>query len=66
MLAEFVRLGGRVLDSSPMYGSSEHAAITCAVVATSKVQHLRENMGAGHGRMPDVRQRALIAQLAAA
>ena len=30
-----------------------HPAITCAIPATSKVKHLRDNMGAGLGRMPD-------------
>jgi aryl-alcohol dehydrogenase-like predicted oxidoreductase len=38
-----------------------HPAITCAIPATSKVQHLRDNMAAGTGRMPDARQRAAIA-----
>ena len=43
-----------------------HGAITCAIPATSKVGHLRDNMGAGLGRMPDDKQRALIARLALA
>ncbi len=43
-----------------------HGAITCAIPATSKVSHLRDNMGAGLGRMPDEKQRALIARLALA
>jgi diketogulonate reductase-like aldo/keto reductase len=30
-----------------------HPAITCAIPATSSVAHVRENMGAGTGRMPD-------------
>jgi aryl-alcohol dehydrogenase-like predicted oxidoreductase len=42
-----------------------HPAITCAIPATSKVQHLRDNMAAGSGRMPDVRQRAAIAAIIA-
>jgi diketogulonate reductase-like aldo/keto reductase len=37
-----------------------HPAITCAIPATSKLEHLRENMQAGFGRMPDDRQRARI------
>jgi aryl-alcohol dehydrogenase-like predicted oxidoreductase len=38
-----------------------HPAVTCAIPATSNVAHLRENMGAGHGRMPDepMRQRMI-------
>lgn len=40
-----------------------HPAITCAIPATSKLEHLRENMRAGHGRMPDEKQRARIARL---
>ncbi len=30
-----------------------HPAVTCAIPATEKVNHLRDNMGAGYGRMPD-------------
>lgn len=37
-----------------------HPAITCAIPATSKVIHLRENMQAGIGPMPDEKQRAMI------
>ena len=39
-----------------------HPAITCAIPATSKVKHLRDNMGAGLGRMPDERFRKRIAK----
>jgi len=39
-------------------------AITCAIPATSKVVHLRDNMKGGMGRLPDEKQRALIAQAA--
>lgn len=42
-----------------------HPAVTCAIPATSKLEHLRDNMRAGHGRMPDEKQRALIARAAA-
>ncbi|MGZ8869009.1 MAG: aldo/keto reductase [Thermoanaerobaculia bacterium] len=38
-----------------------HPAITCAIPATSKVEHLRDNMGAGVGRMPDAVMRKRIA-----
>jgi diketogulonate reductase-like aldo/keto reductase len=30
-----------------------HSAVTCAIPATSKVDHMLENMGAGFGRLPD-------------
>lgn len=39
-----------------------HDAITCAIPATSKVAHLRDNMQAGTGPMPDAKQRELIAK----
>lgn len=34
-----------------------HPRITCAIPATSKVEHMRENMGASKGRMPDAATR---------
>ncbi len=34
-----------------------HPAVTCAIPATTSVSHLRENMGAGRGRLPDPDQR---------
>ncbi|MGB0721402.1 MAG: aldo/keto reductase [Gammaproteobacteria bacterium] len=36
-----------------------HPALTCAIPATSRVDHMRENMAAGHGVLPDepLRQR---------
>ena len=36
-------------------------AVTCAIPATSKVAHLRDNMKAGYGRLPDEKLRARIA-----
>ncbi|HEX6141978.1 MAG TPA: aldo/keto reductase [Geminicoccaceae bacterium] len=30
-----------------------HPAVTCAIPATSRVDHMQENMGALHGRLPD-------------
>ncbi|MFO8025327.1 aldo/keto reductase [Thiohalophilus sp.] len=38
-----------------------HPAVTCAIPATSQVEHMRENMGACYGRLPDakLRQRML-------
>lgn len=38
-----------------------HPAITCAIPATSKVTHLRDNMKTGTGRLPDEKLRARIA-----
>ncbi|HRE83889.1 MAG TPA: aldo/keto reductase [Opitutaceae bacterium] len=38
-----------------------HPSITCAIPATSKVNHLRDNMAAGAGRLPDENLRAKIA-----
>ena len=35
-----------------------HPAVTCAIPATSQVAHMDENMGAGHGRLPDEKLRA--------
>jgi diketogulonate reductase-like aldo/keto reductase len=39
-----------------------HPAVTCAIPATSKVTHLRDNMKAGSGRMPDDKMRARIVE----
>jgi aryl-alcohol dehydrogenase-like predicted oxidoreductase len=39
-----------------------HPAITCAIPATSKVAHLRDNMAAGLGRLPDEDFRKRIAK----
>lgn len=30
-----------------------HPAVTCAIPATSSVAHVRENIGAAYGRLPD-------------
>jgi diketogulonate reductase-like aldo/keto reductase len=38
-----------------------HPAITCAIPATSRVEHLRDNMAAGRGRMPNEDLRGRIA-----
>jgi diketogulonate reductase-like aldo/keto reductase len=37
-----------------------HPAITCAIPATSQAAHLRDNMKAAHGRLPDGKLRARI------
>ncbi|GAB4346859.1 MAG: aldo/keto reductase [Gammaproteobacteria bacterium] len=34
-----------------------HPAVTCAIPATSRPDHMMENMGALHGRLPDAAQR---------
>jgi len=38
-----------------------HPAVTCAIPATSQVVHMRENMGAGRGRLPDAGERRRMA-----
>jgi diketogulonate reductase-like aldo/keto reductase len=35
-----------------------HRAVTCAIPATSRVDHMQENMGALYGRLPDAALRA--------
>ncbi len=34
-----------------------HPAVTCAIPATSQADHMRENMGAAYGRLPDPEMR---------
>lgn len=43
-----------------------HPAVTCAIPATSQVAHLRQNMGAARGRLPDAALRARMATEVAA
>jgi aryl-alcohol dehydrogenase-like predicted oxidoreductase len=43
-----------------------HPAVTCAIPATSKVTHLRDNMGAMAGELPNEKQRAQIVAAVAA
>jgi diketogulonate reductase-like aldo/keto reductase len=38
-----------------------HPAVTCAIPATSNVAHVRENVGAAYGRLPDEAMRRRIA-----
>jgi aryl-alcohol dehydrogenase-like predicted oxidoreductase len=38
-----------------------HPAVTCIIPATAKVGHLEDNLAGGRGRLPDARQRELIA-----
>jgi diketogulonate reductase-like aldo/keto reductase len=42
-----------------------HPAVTCAIPATAKVAHLRDNMAAGFGPLPDAALRGRIADAAA-
>ena len=35
-----------------------HPAVTCAIPATSQVEHVKENMGACYGALPDIDMRA--------
>ena len=34
-----------------------HPHVTCAIPATSRIEHMRENMGALHGALPDAKMR---------
>jgi len=34
-----------------------HPAVTCVIPATTKVHHMKDNMGAGYGRLPDAAMR---------
>ncbi len=38
-----------------------HPAVTCVIPGTDKPSHMRDNVGAGVGRLPDTKQRAEIA-----
>jgi len=37
-----------------------HPAVTCAIPATGKIRNMLDNLGAGHGALPDAKQRARI------
>lgn len=39
-----------------------HEAVTCAIPATSQVNHMKENMGAAYGRLPDAKMRKRMVQ----
>jgi diketogulonate reductase-like aldo/keto reductase len=39
-----------------------HPAVVCAIPATSRVDHVRENVGASYGRLPDEPMRRRIAE----
>jgi diketogulonate reductase-like aldo/keto reductase len=38
-----------------------HEAVTCAIPATAKPRHMTDNLGAGRGRLPDLKMRARMA-----
>jgi diketogulonate reductase-like aldo/keto reductase len=42
-----------------------HPALTCAIPASAKPEHTRDNMGAGFGKMPDEATRKRIADAVA-
>jgi diketogulonate reductase-like aldo/keto reductase len=39
-----------------------HPAVNCAIPATSRVDHMQENMGALYGRLPDAQMRQRMVQ----
>lgn len=39
-----------------------HPAVTCAIPATSQLDHMTENMGAGYGALPDAKTRERMAR----
>ncbi|HEX7052793.1 MAG TPA: aldo/keto reductase [Burkholderiales bacterium] len=39
-----------------------HPAVTCAIPGTSKPEHMRDNLAAGRGPLPDAAQRARMAE----
>jgi aryl-alcohol dehydrogenase-like predicted oxidoreductase len=43
-----------------------HPAVSCAIPATSSVAHVRQNLGAARGALPDAAMRARMAALVAA
>lgn len=43
-----------------------HPAVTCAIPATTQVEHMRENMGAARGELPDSSTRERMAEYASA
>jgi aryl-alcohol dehydrogenase-like predicted oxidoreductase len=39
------------------------AAVTCVIPATGNADHMKDNLAAGFGSLPDARQRQLIREL---
>lgn len=42
-----------------------HPAVTCAIPATTRIEHMQENMGALYGKLPDEQQRRQMASYVA-
>jgi len=100
VLCLFLGAGGRIIDSSPMYGHAEavtgdllrrvrgrplpdwagefdctswaqlflkyvlaEPAVTCVIPATGNPEHIKDNLLAGFGLLPDARQRRQIRAL---
>ncbi len=69
----FARLAGRALPDwlgergvaswaqAMLKFTISHPAVICAIPATSKVRHLRDNLGAARGWLPDADERARLA-----
>lgn len=57
-----VEIGCRTWADFLLKWSVSHPAVTCTIPATSRVAHLRENMQAAHGVMPDAEMRVRMAQ----
>lgn len=38
-----------------------HPAVTCVIPGTAKADHMRDNLAAGLGRLPDIKVRARVA-----
>ncbi len=55
----------QTLQTKPMWWSGRHPAVTCVIPATSNPDHMRDNVRAGEGLLPDHRFRERIAALEA-
>ena len=55
-------LGARSWGQLALKFIASHAAVTCIIPATGKVEHLRDNLDGGRGRLPDEHEREAIAR----